>query len=269
MSKPSIHRTILQLKAREYITPNYIRLTFIGTDTEPFTNCTVGTNNKIFIPPKGVNQVYFPDKSITDEAVLKDIAIRRTYTHAGIDLVKQEMYMEFVAHGVEGPASDFAINASIGSLLGVAMKTQQIELVPEVDFYYIVGDATALPVIRAILNTIQSSAIGTVLLEVTSLEDRQEIEKPEGVSIHWIINEKTKEDTLLADAAITYLNANETSDSRFAFIACEYSNVRKMRNYLRKEIKWAREEVSAYSYWKYGVAETKSEIERREEKNSF
>lgn len=136
MSKPSIHRTTLQLKAREYITPNYIRLTFISTNIEPFTQCTVGANNKIFIPPKGVRQVRFPDKSISDEVALKDIAIRRTYTHGGINLNNNEMYMEIVAHGVEGPASEFAINAEIGANLRVTMKTQQSEIVPVVVFLF-------------------------------------------------------------------------------------------------------------------------------------
>lgn len=41
-----------------------------------------------------------------------------------------------------------------------------------------------------------------------------------------------------------------------------------MRNYLRKEKNWAREELSAYSYWKYGVAETKSEADRRAERQN-
>lgn len=269
MSKPSIHRTILQLKAREYITPNYIRLTLTGTDIAPYSQCSVGANNKIFLPPKGEKQVLFPDKSIDNEAILNKIAIRRTYTHAGIDLEKNEMYLEFVAHGVEGPASDFAINATIGSSIGIAMKIQQMDLVPEKDFYYIAGDATALPVICAILKSIKPSAKGAVFLEVPSLEDRQEIEKPQGISIHWIINDKTKEDTLLADTAIAYLNNQEPNESRFSFVACEYSNVKKLRNFFRKDLKWAREELSAYSYWKYGVAETKSEKARREEKSSY
>ena len=42
MSKPTIHRTIVQLKAREYITPNYVRLTFSGVDIEPMLSVLWG-----------------------------------------------------------------------------------------------------------------------------------------------------------------------------------------------------------------------------------
>lgn len=269
MNKPNIHRTIVKLKAREYITPNYVRLTFSGTDIEPYVTCTLGVNNKIFIPPNGVNKVVFPDKDSENTSSIKEFAIRRTYTHVGVDLEKQEIYMDFVAHGTKGPASDFAINAEIGASLGVAMKIQEIELAPEVERYCLIGDATAIPIIRAILKTIKPNAEGVVFLEVPSEEDRQEIEKPAKISIHWIVNEKLGENTLLADTAITYLKDSKVSESRFAFVACEYNNVQKARNYLRKEAQWNREEVTAYSYWKYGVAETKSETERRVEKNSI
>lgn len=271
MSKPNIHRTILQLKAKEYITPNYIRLTLTGEDISVYDQCTVGANNKIFIPPKGVEEVYFTNFGISDPELLDKYAHRRTYTHAGIDVEKQEMYMDFVAHGVEGPASEYAMNAPIGAPLGVAMKITKMELVPSVDFYYLVGDATAIPVIRATLASINPTAKGKVFIEVPTQEDIQQLTKPEGIEIQWVINTKTAEDTILADKAIAYLNTVEGNQdtNRFAFVACEYSNVRKLRNYLRKEKNWAREEVSAYSYWKYGVAESKSEKERREEKNSI
>ncbi len=267
MNKSNIHRTIMYLKKREYINSNYIKLTFTGTDIEPFSKCTVGANNKIFIPPKGVEEVIFPNNNLKDE-LEETIAIRRTYTHAGMDLRKKEMYVEFVAHGVEGPASDYAINAPIGAPIGLAMKIKETELAPDVNSYYIIGDATAIPVIKAILKSLKADVNGEVFIEVSSQEDYQSLNKPEGINIHWIVNNKTAEDTVLADKAITYLEAIGTDvTTRFAFIACEFSNVRKLRNYFRKVKNWEREEVSAYSYWKYGVAETKSEKERREEKN--
>lgn len=122
MLAATAHRTIVTLKERRYLTPNYIRLTLTGPDIAPFANCTIGANNKIFIPPKGEKQVYFQDASAEDAVDVNKLAIRRTYTHVGIDLDKQEMYMDFVAHGVEGPASDFAINAAIGDSIGVGMK---------------------------------------------------------------------------------------------------------------------------------------------------
>ena len=54
--------------------------------------------------------------------------------------------------------------------------------------------------------------------------------------------------------------------SRFAFVACEYDSVKKIRNYFRKELNWKTNELYAFSYWKAGEAENKSVGERRSEK---
>lgn len=266
MTKPSIKRTVIFLKAREFITPNYIRLTFTGENISSFANCTIGANNKIFLPPKGIKEVYFADE--LEEKDIDKAAIRRTYTHAGIDLLKNEMYMEFVAHGDEGPASNYAIHADIGAPLGVAMKIKNMSLAPKVNFYYIIGDPTALPVIKAMLESLNLDVTGKVFLEVPNQKERQNINKPKGIEIYWIENIKTADDTILADRVISNLENDQDLEkkSRFAFVACEYANVRKLRNFFRKEKKWEREELSAYSYWKFGIAETKSEKDRREER---
>lgn len=269
MQKMNIHRTVVQLKNREYISPHYIRLTLTGEDIVPFSQCTVGANNKIFIPPSGVNDVFFPPKEGEVEIPAEQLAIRRTYTHAGISLEKKEMYIDFVAHGLSGPASRFAMEAPLGAKLGVAMKIKPSELAPPADFYCLVGDATAIPVIRATLASLPQQAKGTVFIEVSDEADKQTFDLPENMEIHWLINKKIGQNTDLAEKAIAYVEDHLAETSRFAFVACEYENVRMLRNYFRKEKEWTNKEVSAYSYWKYGVAETKSEKSRREEKASI
>ena len=50
----------------------------------------MGVNNKIFIPPNGIDKVIFPDKD--NQSSIEEFAIRRTYTHAGMNLEKKEIY---------------------------------------------------------------------------------------------------------------------------------------------------------------------------------
>lgn len=264
----NIHRTVLQLKSREYITPRYIRLTLTGDDITPFAQCTVGTNNKIFIPPQGVTEVHFPPPPGEPAGLPEELAIRRTYTHAGMSLDKKEMYIDFIAHGLTGPASRFAMEALPGAKLGVAMKIKETALAPEVDFYCLIGDTTAIPVIRATLASLPPHAQGAIFIEIEADEEKQDFQKPANMQLNWLINPEIGTNTRLAQEAIAYLEENQTTDSRFAFVACEYENVRLLRNYLRKEKEWTNKEVSAYSYWKHGVAETQSEKSRRAEKES-
>jgi len=61
--------------------------------------------------------------------------------------------------GVFYPA--WALNSQIGDQLGVAMRTEPKELYPkDAEWYLLVGDATAIPVLRAILETLPASAKG-------------------------------------------------------------------------------------------------------------
>jgi len=75
-------------------------------------------------------------------------------------------------------------------------------------------------------------------------------------------NDTPQEGSLLAD--LVKIKSLPQTD-RFAYIAAEYSTVREIRNYLRKDLGWKREELYAYSYWKSGVSEDKSDGERHNE----
>src|SRR5690606_3291813 len=170
-------KAALTVTRKEYITPHYIRVYLTGEKIPLFNNTTIGVNNKILIPPKGLNEIHFPEidqqtrqwKPMPDE-------IRpfiRTYTHRGIDLEKNEIWIDFVAHGEEGPASAWAIHAEPGDVLGVLMKDGKSEPYRRAENYLLVGDATAIPVLGAILEDLPATSKGICILEVQGKEDEQ------------------------------------------------------------------------------------------------
>lgn len=57
----------------------------------------------------------------------------RTYTHRGVNIENQEIWLEFVAHGDASPASGWAMHAKAGDKLGVMMKPKTKPLYPTVD----------------------------------------------------------------------------------------------------------------------------------------
>lgn len=269
--KTNIQRKVLELKGREYITPHYVRLTLGGEDVAVFKNATIGVNNKIFIAPEGCNKVHLPEFDFEKrewapmDALIKPIV--RTYTHRGIDLDKKEMYIDFVAHGDEGPASNFAINAAIGDELGVAMGGDASELYPNADWYLLVGDATAIPVLGAILESLPKGVNVDAFIEVQNEEDIQDLTTQAALNIQWIVNPTPGQSSLLATNVMEAVKEKVIESTKFGYVAAEFSTVKTLRNFLRKDCQWDREELNAYSYWKYGKAESASEADRRAEKD--
>lgn len=266
-----ISRQVFTLAGREYLTPHFIRITLQGEDVTPYEICTIGVNNKILLPPAGVKKVHLPvyddeTKEWTEpETHLKPIM--RTYTHRGIDHEKNQLIVDFVYHGDNGPASDWAQNAQPGDEVGIAMKLVKSDLYPQADWYFLIGDATAIPVISSILESLPAHARGIAILETFGKEDEQKLQKPDDFELVWIHNSHPEEVSELSNAVKLISIPEEVS--KFAYVAAEFSTVKDLRNYFRKELGWNREELYAYSYWKSGVAEDRSVSERQAEKKSL
>ncbi|KIO77457.1 side tail fiber protein [Pedobacter lusitanus] len=267
--RPAIVRGVLEVKNKVYLTPHYIRITFTGDDVPLFAETTPGVNNKIFIPPAGLNEIHFPDFDYsTGEWThppehLKPII--RTYTHRAYDHKKNEMTIDFVAHGESGPASAWAIHAQPGNRLGVAMKAKESVIYPKADWYLLIADATGIPVIAAILETLPSAATGVAYIEIPEKEDIQDLKTEADIQINWICNAHPGENSLLADAVRTVKIPEKANTTRFGYAAAEFSTVKDVRQFLRKEQQWDQSELYAYSYWKFGASEDGSVTARREE----
>ncbi|WP_316744865.1 siderophore-interacting protein [Pedobacter antarcticus] len=270
-SKPAVVRAELVLKAKKYINPHYIRVTLTGEDVPKFAEATVGVNNKIFIPPAGVEKVHFPEfdyeKGTWNHPPESVRPIVRTYTHRGIDLEKKEMIIDFVAHGDQGPASAWAINAQPGDKLGVAMKAKTSSLFPEADWYLLVADATGIPVIAAILEQLPATASGAVFIEVHGKAEEQDLKTAADMQINWVHHPNPGENTVLYDA-VRELVLPGPETTHFGYVAAEYNTVRDIRHYLRKERGWILSELYAYAYWTYGITEDGSVQSRHQEQKS-
>lgn len=264
--RPEIIRSVFTVTRKSYITPHYIRVFLTSDDVGLIAETTLGANNKIAIPPAGIDKVYFPKWDPVSQAWIEPSAeLRpsiRTYTHRGIDLETNEIWIDFIAHGDEGPASTWAMAAKKGDELGVMMKHVKMELFPQVNSYFLVGDATALPVLSVILEQLPAHAEGVAIIEVNSVEDEQPLSIKANIQLIWIHNPNPQNGSQLAH----YARMLELpTESKFAYIAAEFTTVKELRNYFRKEKNWNTDELYAYSYWKSGVSEDRSVAARRKE----
>lgn len=269
MEKPIIAKHIFKVKEKFDITPHYIRVRLYGEGAQDFAPCTLGANNKIFIPPAGSNKVQFSTfDPVVGEWVMPDDSVKptvRTYTHRQIDVENNEIVIDFVNHGDNGPASSWARAAQIDDELGVAMKVRETNLYPEgVDWYLLVGDATAIPVLSCILESLPPAAKGRCVIEVSDQSDIHPEIQHSGFEIQWIFNAHPEQGSTLSDDVKTVVWPETVRT--FAYVACEYSSVKEIRRYFKEDLGLANADFYAFSYWKAGVAEDKSAAERREEK---
>lgn len=267
MAKTGPGNVIGTVTRKAYITPHYIRFHFKADDIQRFENTTIGDNNKIAVPPEGLNEVYMPRFDEAKHEWIhppKEVAPAiRTYTHRGIDLEKGELIIDFVNHGDNGPASRWALQAETGSRLGIMMRTEAKTLYPPAEWYLLAGDATAIPVLSAILESLPEEVKGICIIEVHGKEDEQLLQTRAAFDFVWLHNPHPENGSGLA-AAVKQVQAPQSS--RFGYVAAEFSSVKDIRTYLRKELGWEQSELYAYSYWKAGVAEDKSQADRRQER---
>ncbi|ERJ59103.1 siderophore-interacting protein [Sphingobacterium paucimobilis] len=268
MEKTVIARHIFKVTAKEYITPHYIRVRLKADEDTDFGKCTLGANNKIFIPPTGTKEVQFATfDSERGEWVMPDenlTPLVRTYTHRAFDTDTNEVTIDFVNHGDNGPASAWARNAVKSDQLGIAMKVRETKHYTEADWYFLIGDATAIPVICCILESLPADAKGYCIVEVPSEADIHPEVKHKGFKVEWLINAHPEQGSAIAERAKAVVLPTE--GSRFAYVACEYSSVRSLRSYFKEDLGWSNRDYYAFSYWKAGVAEDKSAADRQEEK---
>ncbi|MFC6205610.1 siderophore-interacting protein [Psychrobacter urativorans] len=253
-------REVMRVSAKQIITPHYIRV-YLTAQPDTIANIakmTVGFNNKILIPTDKTQPV-----DIDDTTNLT----KRTYTHRGVDITKQHIWIDFVAHGDQAPASSWVSHAQVGDQLAVLMTPKNKALYPAADHFLLVGDATAIPVLGAILESLPSTATVQCIIEVYDEHDQQHLPTLAKVEMTWLHNRHPEQGSQLANT-VKSLTLPTSEQSRFAYVASEFSSVKAIRHYLKKELDWSKDELYAFSYWKAGIAEDRSAKDRLAEKDS-
>lgn len=261
--QPQLMKAVLTVNEKLFLTPHYIRVVLESDAMNIYADARVGDNNKIIVPETKGGTVELPifekGRFVTPSGRRPLI---RTYTMRSLDLENNLMAIDFVAHGEEGPASRWAINAEVGDELGVLMKVKSKPLYQLADWYVITGDHTALPVVSVILETLPSDAKGIAVIEVYGEEDILELEKPAGIEVRWKFNAHPGEESALVPFFNDLILQNP--ENSFIFAAAEYHAINEIQQILKNTPNLDRQSWRTSAYWKYGQAEDASSEERRE-----
>lgn len=192
--------------------------------------------------------------------------IMRTYTIRELRAEQSELDIEFVLHGVTGPASAWATNvvpgAEIALFIPFAVDTTSVKgmLNSGVDYVppstskhrVLIADETALPALTGILEQLESDVHATVFAQIPDDRDIRPLPTPGTADVTWITA------TPASDAEIPLLEALKSAELPasvdFAWVAGESSMIKAVRRHLVNVVGLPKPAISFQGYWKRGEA---------------
>ncbi|MEU4190400.1 siderophore-interacting protein [Kribbella sp. NPDC026611] len=181
--------------------------------------------------------------------------VMRTYTVRALRPEVAELDVEFVLHGINGPASAWVSEAQLGDEVGLllpfAVDTTStkgllhsgVDYVPPATSVerVLVADETALPALAGILEQLPAGVRATVFVAVPDAADIRPLQGAADVT--WVT-----EGSLL-DAV-----KSKTLAPDYAWVAGESSMIKAVRRHLVDVVGMPKASISFQGYWKRGEA---------------
>ena len=252
MSKPQPRQAVVTKSVR--MTPTMQRVFLGGEDLRTFPAVAAGAYIKLMFDKNG-SPLKKPEE-------MGQVAMR-TYTVTHFDADKPEMVLDMVIHannGKTGPASAWATSTKPGDVITLAGPGSSKGLSEHYDWILLAGDMTALPSIRNHLAALPSDAKGYAVIRIEDERDAVVLKKPEGIEVIWEF-----ENTL--SNRLTQLKWLEGTPA--VWVACEFSDMRTIRTWLKDEKAVAHNNIYISSYWKKGRSEDQHKIEKRQDSEAF
>ncbi|HDQ4607410.1 siderophore-interacting protein [Pseudomonas aeruginosa] len=202
MSQPAYRLFNVELKRREQLSPALTRFVFGGPEVAEMKTLAADQRIKIFFPDASGQPPNLPGGSEWYQAYRSVEPARRppmrTYTIRALRAEQEEVDVEFVLHGENGPASAWATHARIGDRLQLAAPNRQYgddpggyEWKPPAGVRHIllIADETALPAVAGILEELAGEAEPPVVeafLEVPGEADILDLPAIPGARLHWL-----------------------------------------------------------------------------------
>ncbi|WP_299799990.1 siderophore-interacting protein [uncultured Ruegeria sp.] len=106
-------------------------------------------------------------------------------------------------------------------------------------------------------------AKGYAVLEITSDADRQHVNLPAGMSLHWVVNPIPQE---LKNRLLDKIKSFEWLDGDpFVWTAREFDTMRALRTYFRTERRVKRQMLYLSSYWRAGRTEDQHKADKNKD----
>ncbi|MEO7000895.1 MAG: siderophore-interacting protein [Ktedonobacterales bacterium] len=232
------------------LTPHLVRVTFAGDELSGF---------QVDAPVKHIKLV-FPAPSQDAPATLtagpnglvdpltQQKLLMRTYTPRHFDPEALELDVDFVLHG-DGPAVNWATTAREGAALMLAGPGGGYVVNPAIESYLIVGDASALPAIGTLVETLPATAQAQVYVEIPEAADALALTSAAQINVTWLHAGSARQ---APSASLIDVVRQTAIPDGAVLVACEATAMRTIRKYLLEERHVPTAALYTRGYWKIG-----------------
>ncbi|QCI11019.1 siderophore-interacting protein [Pseudomonas putida] len=241
----TIHRVNHEIRRRRLevlrvtdLTPRMRRITVGGPELQGFTSLGTDDHIKLLFAETPEQQ-----QALEAGGLGRDGGVRptmREYTPRRIDLVANELDIDFVLHG-DGPASTWAAQAAPGQVLNIAGPRASM-VVPDIfESYLLIGDETAIPAIGRRLEELPAGRKVLAVIQIEDDQERQPLPSQAQVEVIWV----KREENLLALIQGLTLPAGKL----YSWVALEKSLTRQAKALLLDK-GVADDALKAAAYWR-------------------
>ena len=233
-------RRTLTVQTVERLTPHMLRIGFTSDDLHDFVSLSADDHIKLFFPVAGERDCM------------------RDYTPRCFDTERGTITLDFAMHDA-GVATKWAIAAKVGDRLEIGGPRGSAVIPTDFDWYWLIGDETALPAIGRWLEEAPAGLMVTTAVIIDSENDRQIISTKARWTPIWLPRNGAKDDAGLLQNALA--RHELPSGQGFVWIAAEGSVARSLRSYVIDHHQHPREWTKAAGYWVRGIADAHDRIE--------
>ena len=250
---------VLRVASVEDLTPTYRRIVLTGDDLEGFVSLGFDDHVKIFPPRLGeapIMPTLGPDGPVFPEPR----PVARDYTPRAYDPATRSLTLDFVTgHG--GPATEWAMEAEVGSVVGVGGPRGSFIVPTAFADHVLIGDETALPAITRRLEELPAEARATVVVTVKGASERLPLTSAATLSVTWVDRgDAMRSDPTPLSEAVERALADVDRRDAYVWIAAEAQVARALRAQV-VGLGFDPKAMKAAGYWREGGTAEKEVIE--------
>ncbi|MFD6166535.1 siderophore-interacting protein [Oerskovia sp. NPDC060287] len=183
----------------------------------------------------------------------------RHYTARRVHDAGRTIVVDLAVHD-GGLASDWAVRAEPGHVLGVFAggdSRSYYDAPDDAEWRLLVADPTGLPGLGRIVEELPAGAVAHAVVEVPTLEDRQQLETRGDVTYTWLVTAEGARTGAALVEAVRGLSVRTTPG--YAWVACESAASRDVRRTLRTAWGMPRDRHQVVGYWTAGAVNVRAD----------